>query len=102
MFGSQVVPREAAMRGLGILLLVVGAAGLLGQAFAQDTTARKGTRNYVPETTLPSDAANGQNTLEVCMAAWDVDTHISKDNWREICKRQIRSRAAHSGAAPHP
>jgi hypothetical protein len=40
------------------------------------------------------------NTLDGCMAAWDPATHISKDQWREICQRQIRANAAHSGAAP--
>jgi len=87
------------MRGSGILLLTVAAAGLLGQAFAQDAT-RKGTRNHVPDAVSDSDAADQVNTLEGCMATWDAATHISKVKWREICKRQIRAGAAHSGAVP--
>jgi len=42
------------------------------------------------------------NTLEGCMATWDASTHISKDKWREICRRQIRARAAHSGPTSSP
>ncbi len=66
---------------------------------------RKGTRNYVPgeagALTVPSDTQTGpeRDSLEECMAIWDAGTHITKSKWREICKRQIKERAAvHSGA----
>jgi hypothetical protein len=61
--------------------------------------ARKGTRNYVPDTYSerasedPSPASEAQ-ALEDCMATWDEGTHISKSNWRDICHRQIKERGA--------
>jgi len=68
--------------------------------------ARKGTRNYSPDTsTSPRspqktegllDGAISSPTypLEVCMETWDRGTHITKNRWREICKRQIKEQEA--------
>lgn len=67
---------------------------------------RKGTRNYAPgeagEFTVPSDteAAPERDTLEECMSVWDAGTHITKSKWREICKRQLKERAAIHSEAP--
>lgn len=63
--------------------------------------ARKGTRNYVPDTapaatpdTAPAtDPAAHAKALEDCIAIWDAKTHITKSKWREICERQIKERA---------
>ena len=64
---------------------------------------RKGTRNYrLDASTTPQktegllDAAISAptSTLEACMETWDRDTHITKNRWREICKRQIKEQEA--------
>jgi hypothetical protein len=28
-------------------------------------------------------------TMSECMAAWDAETHLSKDKWRETCQRTL-------------
>lgn len=61
--------------------------------------ARKGTRNYQPDfdaTPAPKDpqqTKNGANSdFERCMSSWDRDTHMSKDEWKESCKRVLQDR----------
>jgi hypothetical protein len=27
--------------------------------------------------------------MSECMAAWDSETHLSKDKWRETCQRTL-------------
>jgi hypothetical protein len=91
---------EVAMRITALLIVAATAASLAGQALAQEATARKGTRNYVPPEPVSSESlekATAPHTFEGCMASWDAKTHISKSDWRKICERDIRSRAAHSG-----
>jgi hypothetical protein len=66
---------------------------------------RKGTRNYPPEDGAPlspaEKAPQGTSTvsdaLEKCMALWDTDTHMTKDEWRESCERVIKERASKPG-----
>jgi hypothetical protein len=62
--------------------------------------ARKGTRNYVPDTpsALP-DTATGSarprddaKALADCEAIWDSGTHITREKWKAICKRQLKER----------
>jgi hypothetical protein len=88
------------MRITALLIVVATTASVAGQALAQEATARRGTRNYVPPEPVSSEAlekATAPHTLEGCMASWDPKTHISKSAWRKICQRDIRARAAHSG-----
>jgi hypothetical protein len=28
-------------------------------------------------------------TMSECMAAWDAETHLSKEKWRETCQRTL-------------
>lgn len=65
--------------------------------------ARKGTRNFRPDATTAPKKNEGvldagisvrTYTLEACMETWDRDTHITKNRWREICKRQIKEQEA--------
>ena len=97
---------EVAVQVSGLLLAAAATAILAGQAFAQDETARKGTRNNIPadaaSTTAAKEVEARVNTLEGCMASWDASTHISKEAWHEICQRELRARAAHSGLTPPP
>jgi hypothetical protein len=64
-------------------------------------TGRPGTRNYEPDdvgaaTLAKHDASSSAETpearqqrLEECMASWDKKTHITKDDWRKICVREL-------------
>jgi hypothetical protein len=62
-------------------------------------TERKGTHNYEPDDVgaLAKDDASSsaetpevrQQRLEECMASWDTKTHITKDDWRKICVREL-------------
>lgn len=69
-------------------------------------TARKGTRNYVPDDADASDdaetsaeakenAAQPEETakerLDQCLASWDKGTHITQNTWHQICERQIKA-----------
>jgi hypothetical protein len=70
-------------------------------SFVVEIQGRKGTRNYgsdgVEVTTQSKGTADSsaetpearQARLEQCMASWDSKTHITKDNWRKICVRQL-------------
>jgi hypothetical protein len=69
---------------------------------------RKGTRNYQPGdapsvapegTDTQGQAANspGTKALDTCLALWDPDTHMTKDEWREACRRVIKERARQPG-----
>jgi hypothetical protein len=43
--------------------------------------------------------------LESCVARWDPGTHMTKDAWRQTCKRVSDERAAHlrkQGVLPDP
>lgn len=60
---------------------------------------RKGTRNYQPDSDAtpapkdPQQTKNGANSdFERCMGSWDSDTHMSKDEWKETCKRVLQDR----------
>ena len=70
--------------------------------------ARKGTRNYRPDSAPPlapvntgsqsQDAtSNNTQTLEECMATWDQDTHMTKNAWRETCQRLMKERSTKPG-----
>jgi hypothetical protein len=70
-------------------------------SFVVEIQGRKGTRNYgsdgVEVTTESKGSTDSsaetpearQERLEQCMASWDSKTHITKDNWRKICVRQL-------------
>ena len=75
---------------------------------AEATAARKGTRNYQPDsnasmapaaTEQTGQALNaaGAEALDTCMSHWDPGTHMTKDEWRESCQRTIRDRAQKPG-----
>jgi hypothetical protein len=80
------------------LAIPVGEPGAAA-GFLLAQLARKGTRNYIPDTYSeraledPSPVSEAK-ALEDCMATWDEGTHISKSSWREICHRQIKERGA--------
>ena len=64
-------------------------------------TGRKGTRDYEPddigaatltkhdESLSAVTSVARQQKLEECMASWDGKTHITKDDWRKICIREL-------------
>jgi hypothetical protein len=75
----------------------------LSLATASDA-ARKGTRNYQPGDDTPAASSDrqtatskGGQALDRCLASWDADTHMSKEEWRESCQRVIRERASQPG-----
>ena len=71
--------------------------------------ARKGTRNYAPDSAdapLPptpdapvATTKDNAERLKDCMATWDAGTHITKSNWKEICKRQLKESDEGMGTA---
>jgi hypothetical protein len=69
---------------------------------------RKGTRSYQPGdapsvapagTDAQGQAASsaGTKALDGCLALWDPDTHMTKDEWREACRRVMKERAHQPG-----
>ena len=70
-------------------------------SFFVEIQGRKGTRTYgsdgIEVTTESKGSTDSsaetpearQERLEQCMASWDSKTHITKDNWRKICVRQL-------------
>jgi hypothetical protein len=74
-----------------------------------EPVARKGTRSYMSDsaaTAAPADAqqapaAVSTDALDQCMATWDASTHISKSNWKDICKRQLKESDAMSAQPGH-
>ncbi len=61
---------------------------------------RKGTRLYRPDPDEAAAAAKWEaahfdqtanKRLDNCMASWDAHTHIAKNNWRQICEREIKN-----------
>lgn len=91
------------MQVSGLLLAAAASATLAGLALAQE--GRKGTRNYAPAgaaASITEEPVARVNTLEGCIDAWDASTHISREEWREICRRELRAREAHSGPARTP
>jgi hypothetical protein len=89
--------REPVFAFEGTAGFVTGFKGLVVNA-----QGRKGTRIYKPDSSAdygalvegqekaiaPPDATS-QEKLEQCMASWDAGTHITKQNWRKICERQL-------------
>lgn len=69
---------------------------------AVPVAGRKGTRNYQPDDMMEPLLPDPQQTpnavsndeLEHCMSTWDKDTHMTKEAWRETCKRVLRERAS--------
>lgn len=87
------------------LALPLSKPGITSEPVLLRVEGRKGTRNYVPgaatalpdvSTTPPSPQSDAK-ALADCIAIWDRGTHISKSKWKEICKRQIKDRAAAYG-----
>jgi hypothetical protein len=86
-----------ALHGSTILSTSVGKTALPAAMVA----GRKGTRNYEPDDigaiTLAKHDPNSsavtpeaqQQKLEECIASWDIQTHITKGDWRKICIRQL-------------
>jgi hypothetical protein len=73
-------------------------AGPNAHTFVVEIEGRKGTRNYDGGATSESKDRTDSSSetpearqvrLEQCMASWDSKTHITKDNWRKICVRQL-------------
>ncbi len=76
---------------------------VLGTA-AEAVAARKGTRNYQPGDATSIDSpdrqtatAKGTQAFDACIATWDADTHMTKEEWRESCERVIKERASQPG-----
>jgi hypothetical protein len=38
---------------------------------------------------LAETDGSAKEKLDFCMASWDTKTHITKDNWRKICVREL-------------
>lgn len=63
--------------------------------------AGTGARNYrpsegksaAPETAPEEGGTETTGTLEGCIASWDRGTHMTKDEWRNACKRVMDQRA---------
>jgi hypothetical protein len=45
-----------------------------------------------PPAAVSAPAYIGNESLETCMQRWDADTHMTKDAWRETCKRIKKER----------
>ena len=73
------------VRALSAALVLVLIAITGTKAFAEP--ADKATAAPVPD-----NAYIGNESLETCMARWDADTHMTKDAWRETCKRLKKER----------
>ena len=105
--GNSYLPAEAeSVRGAGEASNQKFDAPGLGSKTR--VAARKGTRNYRPDGAPPlapvntgsqsQDAtSNNTQTLEQCMATWDQDTHMTKNAWRETCRRLMKERATKPG-----
>jgi hypothetical protein len=59
---------------------LAGANGSAGKAKADATTANG-----------PAPKNTGSDDLRRCMEAWDAGTHITRQRWAEICRRQQRA-----------
>ncbi len=63
--------------------------------------SRKGTRNYQPSSddgpasddAQPRKNGAANRDLDHCIASWDRETHMSKNEWRETCRRVLQDRA---------
>jgi hypothetical protein len=111
-------PTRSSLLALACFAFVAAPAAALvlpahhGTSGIAQTVARKGTRNFVPDgtdtgiapappatttqaepTTTPAVKA-ADDALQQCMETWDAGTHITKSNWKAICKRQLRERDA--------
>jgi hypothetical protein len=38
---------------------------------------------------LAETEGSANEKLDFCMASWDTETHITKNNWRKICVREL-------------
>jgi hypothetical protein len=70
--------------------------------------AAKGTRNQqalpgtspsapTPHPRSADPASTSGDALGQCMAVWDADTHMTKDEWRDACRRVIKERVRQPG-----
>jgi hypothetical protein len=50
------------------------------------------TADTKPSEAVPHEAYIGNESIETCMQRWDADTHMTKDAWRETCKRIKKER----------
>lgn len=75
-----------------LLLSLLGALALAVPASAEDAPAQDDKSGYI-----------ATESLESCVARWDAGTHMTKDAWRETCKRVSDERSEYlkkQGAQP--
>jgi hypothetical protein len=65
-----------------LLVSLVGALALAPPASAEDSPSRDEKSGYM-----------ATEPLESCVARWDAGTHMTKDAWRETCKRVADERS---------
>jgi hypothetical protein len=77
----------------GALVFVAFAAlGFAAEALAEDAPAKDAT-DAAPAPAEEKDRQYlGNEPLESCMNRWDPGTHMTKDAWRESCKRITEER----------
>ncbi len=104
---ALVAPAPSASAGADVL----GAAKVplaYHSNYGMQLATRKGARNYQPGdapsvapagTDPQRQTANsaGTKALDTCLALWDPDTHMTKDEWRDACRRVIKERARQPG-----
>lgn len=54
-------------------------------------------RTGSPELPRELPAVAKRDPLKECMEIWDAATHITKGNWKEICRRQLKERGERLG-----
>jgi hypothetical protein len=75
-----------------LLLALLGALALSMPASAEDMPAADEKPMYL-----------GTEPLESCVSRWDAGTHLTKEEWRESCKRISDERGTYlkeQGAVP--
>ena len=74
-----------------LVFVALAALGFGPQTLAEDAPANNATDTAPIE---QKDRGNlGNEPLESCMNRWDPGTHMTKDAWRESCKRITQERA---------
>jgi hypothetical protein len=65
-----------------LLVSLVGALAFAAPASAEDSPSRDEKSGYM-----------ATESLESCVARWDAGTHMTKDAWRETCRRVADERS---------
>jgi hypothetical protein len=79
-----------------VVALAFGALGFSAHALAEDVPAKDATDAASPDSGEKDRQYLGNEPLESCMNRWDPGTHMTKDAWRESCKRITEERAPYA------